>query len=29
MDRGSRSGQQPHSRSFPGDLAVIEGQRNG
>ena len=25
----SRPGQQLHSKSSPGDLAVIEGQRNG
>ena len=28
-DSGSGPGQQLHSQSSPGDLAVAEGQRNG
>ena len=27
-DSGSGPGQQLHSQSSPGDLAVVEGQRN-
>ena len=28
-DSGSGPGQQLHSQSSPGDLAVVEGQKNG
>ena len=28
-DSGSGPGQQLHYQSSPGDLAVVEGQRNG
>ena len=28
-DSDSRPGQQLHSRSSPGDLAAVEGQRDG